>query len=87
MTNEEQALQVGSDRKELLARLREAKSVLNGRYHKFFQRKHQRFNFNEKRLYGFDGWYLQWQIRLYPEQPESYENQQTSIGTVVLGRI
>lgn len=84
MTNEELAIAVGNDRKELRKRLMEARSVLNGRYHKFFQHKHLRFDFEHKRLLGFDGWFLQWQIRLDPKSPESYENQQTSIGAVTL---
>jgi hypothetical protein len=27
---------------------------------------------------------LQWQVRQWPDEPESYENQQTSLGTVLL---
>jgi hypothetical protein len=86
MSSEELALALAGNRKELLARLRETVHVLNGRYHKFFQRKHQRFDYENKRLYGFDGFYLQWRLRANPELPESYENQQTSVGTVTLER-
>jgi hypothetical protein len=85
-TSEQLALELASDRKALLAELREASRMLNGRYHKFFQRKHQRFDFDNKRLYGFDGFFLQWQLRHNPDAPESYENQQTSVGTVTLDR-
>ena len=87
MTNEQKALALASNKKRLLARLRETVSVLRkDRYAKFFQGKDQRFAFDEKRLYGASGFYLQWQVRCYPDQPESYENQQTSVGTVVLER-
>ena len=86
MTNEQEALALAGDRKRLLARLRETVTVLRTGYAKFFQRKHQRFSFDEKRLYGFGGFYLQWQLRSDPTAPESYENQQTSVGTVVLLR-
>lgn len=85
--SEQLALAVAADRKALLARLRETVSVLRtDRYAKFFQRKDQRFSFEEKRLYGACGFYLQWRLRPRPELPESYENQQTSIGIVELER-
>ena len=87
MDTESLAVEVGNNRKHLLARLRETVHVLNGSYHKFFQCQHQRFDFDHKRLYGSDGWFLQWQLRPNPEQPESYENQQTSVGCVTLGRL
>ena len=82
------ALELASDRKRLLSRLRETVSVLRrDRYAKFFQREHQRFSFEEKRLYGADGFYLQWKTRENPEMPASYENQQTTGGTVELDRL
>lgn len=83
---EQLAIALSNDRKRLLERLREAKTCLNSRYDKFFQRKHQRFDFERKRLVGHSGFYLQWTTRLQPEQPESYENQQTSVGCVQLER-
>lgn len=87
LANEQLALELAGDRKRLLARLRETVSVLRkDRYAKFFQGKDQRFDFEAKRLYGACGFYLQWQVRYYPNLPESYENQQTSVGTVVLER-
>lgn len=86
MTSQEKAIELASDRKQLLARMRETISVMHPRYAKFFQRKHQRFDFNAKRLNGLDGWYLQWQLRDKPDAPESYENQQTSVGIVLIGR-
>ena len=88
MTNEDLALALASDRKQLLARLRETVTVLRkDRYARFFQGKDQHFDFDSKRLYGAAGFYLQWQLRPFPEQPESYENQQTSIGTVELSHV
>jgi phage gpG-like protein len=66
--------------------MRETIGVMYPRYAKFFQRKDQRFSFEERRLYGHSGFYLQWQTRPHPELTESYENQQTSVGTVVLER-
>ena len=42
------------------------------------------FDFENKRLVSDSGRFaLQWRIRLHPDQPESYENQQTNCGTVV----
>ncbi len=84
MSNEQDALEVGANKKELLKRLRWTVGVLNSRYSKFFRRVYQQFDFDQKRLYGFDGFYLQWRLRLNPDEPESYENQQTSIGVVTL---
>jgi hypothetical protein len=87
-TNEELALALANDRKQLKARFRETVSVLRtDRYAKFFQGKDQRFDFDAKRLYGASGFYLQWQLRPFPDRPESYENQQTSVGTVELAHI
>jgi hypothetical protein len=83
---EQKAVELGDDRKRLLARMRETISVMYPRYAKFFQRKHQRFDFDAKRLNGFDGWFLQWELRENPNSPESYENQQTSGGIVRLGK-
>lgn len=88
MTNEQLALELANDRKRLRARLNETVGVLRkDRYAKFFQRDCQRFDFEAKRLYGYGGFYLQWTLRLQPDQPESYENQQTSVGTVTLEHV
>ena len=85
-TSEELALNLAADKTRLLARMRESISVMYPKYAKFFQRKHQRFDFDAKRLNGFDGWFLQWQLRQNPNAPESYENQQTSQGIVTVWR-
>lgn len=87
MDSEQAAVTLSNDRKQLRKRFAETVSVLRrDRYAKFFQREHQRFDFEAKRLYGHSGFYLQWKLRPDPDSPESYENQQTSIGTVTLER-
>lgn len=83
MTNEQKALAVGNDRKELRKRLNAAKACLKAVHKKYF--KTVIFDFENKRLIG-NGHYLQWQLRNQPDLPESYDNQQTNCGTVCLYR-
>ena len=83
-TNEQIALQRASNRKWLLSRLMSAKSVLKSQYR--IQFKSPKFDFDTKRLYGDNGYYLQWKLRDEPNEPQSYTNQQTSMGTVQLYR-
>lgn len=72
------------DKKRLLKRLREARAVLKLEYRKLF--KPGVFKPGERALYSDNpfGYRLQWQTRRHPDQPESYDNQQTSIGAVYL---
>lgn len=79
------ALKLSEDPTWLRKRLNGAKNVLSVEYRTMF--KNPRFDRKEKHLYGGKGYYLQWSVRLQPAQPISYENQQTSIGTVQLHRI
>lgn len=83
--NEKLAIEVGNDLKALRDRLTDAKSVLAKPYKKFFSDAY--VDAESKALVGLCGWKLQWRIRLNPHEPESYENQQTSRGCVVLVHI
>lgn len=82
--NEYDALCLSLDKVRLRKRLNEAKSVLMLRYRKMF--KPGIFKPAERALYSDNpfGYRLQWQTRRHPDQPESYENQQTAIGVVYL---
>jgi hypothetical protein len=82
LTNEEKAIALGNSRKNLRARLMGAKAVLDRGMALLFS--DNLFDFENKRLVSNSGRFsLQWRIRLHPDQPESYENQQTNCGTVV----
>lgn len=81
-TNEEKAISLGSNRTKLRARLMAAKAVLDRGMALLFS--NNTFDVENKRLVSDSGRFsLQWRIRLHPDQPESYENQQTNCGTVV----
>ena len=81
-TNEEKAIALGNNRKKLRARLMGAKAVMDRGVSLLFSEN--RFDFENKRLVSDSGRFsLQWRIRLHPNQPEGYENQQTNCGTVV----
>lgn len=80
-TSEEMAIALSQDRKALRAYMMEMKSCLKAEYRAQFKRP--RFDFKQKRLIG-DGFYLQWTTRPEPDEPESYENQQTNRGSVQL---
>jgi hypothetical protein len=83
MTNEQKALMVSANKGKLISRLLAAKSVLTNVCRRDFGKGN--FDFDRKRLVSQCGtWALQWQTRLYPNEPESYENQQTSVGSVVV---
>lgn len=81
LEREQKALAIGNDKKLLLKRLNEAKACLNNEGKKLFQSC--TYDFENKRLVG-NGAVLQWRVRRYPDQPESYENQQTSVGVVFI---
>ena len=81
-TNEEQATALGNSPTKLRARLMSAKSLLDRGMALLFSEN--TFDFENKRLVSDSGRFsLQWRIRLHPDQPESYDNQQTNCGTVV----
>ena len=80
--NEEKAIALGNNRRKLRARLMSAKVVLDRGLALLFS--DNTFDFENKRLVSDTGRFsLQWRIRLHPDQPEGYENQQTNCGTVV----
>jgi hypothetical protein len=85
LTNEQLALALGGDKVALRRRLYEARALLSKWALAYFSpREVCAFDFEKKRLVGLDGYYLQWQIRRNPDEPDSYENQQTSVGSVSL---
>ena len=80
-SNEMEALKVCNNKILLKKRLMSARSVLVRELYGLFN-KHT-FDFEQKRLVSSCGKYaLQWRLRDKPNEPESYENQQTSIGGV-----
>jgi hypothetical protein len=81
-TNLELALAVGNNLAALKARLNDAKYVLAVPYRAYF--RNAWLDTENKALVGTEGWKLQWRPRLNPTLPESYENQQTNNGCVVL---
>ena len=82
MTNEQKALAISNNRTRLRSRLLGAKAVLDRGIALLFSKN--TLDFENKRLISDSGRFaLQWRIRLHPDQPESYENQQTNCGTVV----
>lgn len=82
--SEYEALCLSLDKVRLRKRLREARSVLKPEFRKMF--KPGIFKAGERALYSDSplGYRLQWQTRRHPDQPESYENQQTTAGHVHL---
>ncbi len=81
--NESEAMLLSGNPKKLYARLMETKKVLHDYLDQYFTKN--TFDFENKRLVSDnDKLYLQWRLRLHPDQLESYENQQTSTGTVVI---
>ena len=81
MTLEQVAITVGENRKQLRQRLMEARAVLVREIREGFGKG--KFDFERKQLVGENGCVLQWLVREYPDQPVSYQNQQTSRGSVV----
>lgn len=75
---------VGSDRKLLLRELRESRALLIKELRVLFNQ--YQYQFAERRLVSKTDprITLQWQTRLNPSAPESYENQQTNRGIVKL---
>ena len=85
--SEYEATKLSTSPYRLLKRLQAAVSVLRDRYQAEFKpQSKQSFDFIAKRLYGGNGFYLQWQTRDDPQAPESYDNQQTTVGCCTLYR-
>lgn len=83
MKNEEKAIAIGDDPVALRSRLMDAKSMLIRVMHQQFGEN--TFDARNRRLVSNNGSYiLQWLLRRRPDQPEGYDNQQTSCGIVVL---
>ena len=80
MTPEQQALSM--NRKQIKARLNEARNVLVAALRKHFQ--NPKFDEETKRLIGDNGYVLEWRVRTHPDLPISYDNQQTNRGAVVV---
>lgn len=76
---------IGANKSALRRELNGAVSLLLDKYRVHFRAR--RFDFDAKRLYGADGYYLQWATRAFPDMPESYNNQQCSRGVVFLLKI
>jgi hypothetical protein len=84
--NEKEARGLARDRKKLHKRLLSAKNCLLGTA--WTHHAPWTFNFHTKRLIPKNRKFvLQWKVRKHPERPESYENQQTSVGIVVLEEV
>ncbi len=85
--SEYEALTLSLDKARLRKRLNEAKSVLHAEARRMF--KPGIFKPAEHALYSDNpfGYRLQWSTRPDPTAPESYDNQQTSVGTVRLIRL
>lgn len=86
-SNEFDALCLSLDKTRLKKRLNEAKSTLKTEFRRMF--KPGILKAGERALYSDSpfGYRLQWRTRCNPDQPESYENQQTSVGHVCLEKL
>jgi hypothetical protein len=85
-TNEQIARMIGNDPKLCEERLRDAATFYVSEYRSLFKRG-AIFVANERRLYASDGQHLlEYRLRDDPNAPESLDNQQTSMGIVVLYR-
>lgn len=79
---EKKAMALGEDEQQLETRLQSARYLLIDEYRPYFRKP--TYDFAGKRLVGSEGYVLQWKLRRNPDAPENYENQQTSVGIVVL---
>ena len=83
MTNEQKSIAIRDYKKALTRQLLEARSCLKNEYRKLFTKK--KVDFKYKSMLSDNGKFvLIWQVRSYPDEPESYNNQQTSQGCVEL---
>jgi len=85
-TNEQLAQMIGDDPKMCEERLRDAATMYIPAIRNLFKQG-AIFVANEKRLYASDGVHLlEYRLRDDPNAPDSLDNQQTSMGMVVLYR-
>jgi hypothetical protein len=83
LSNEDKAKLVGDNPKQLEHELRDHVSVLNGKEER--KQSNWKLDLFHKRLVYKDGVHsIQWKVRMHPELPESYNNQQTSVGSTVM---
>lgn len=83
---EAQALAIAADPKRLKQHLLENKGYFLKKYRDRFRK--YRFDFASRRLFSADGTlFLEWRLRPQPDQPVSYDNQQTSQGCVLLFQV
>jgi len=83
MTPEDTALELGNDKHRLERELRRSVYFLRRDVRGLFKRA--RYSFRAKRIISECGTYaLEWRKRQNPDQPENYDNQQTSRGIVLL---
>lgn len=81
-SNEDKAIDVGNDPNQLRVQLLTARSLLEKRV-KQTNWKSYEIDYVNKRIVSDDGRYaLQWKLRPNPDEPISYNNQQTSVGCV-----
>lgn len=80
MNTEETAIALGNNRTALHKEMLSYLGLLTKEIQKKFPRKRLVWDFDAKRLWGTEGYYLQWSIRENPLEPQSYDNQQTSRG-------
>lgn len=80
LTLEEKAIQFGESSQNVIKSLRNALKLLNSDIRTGFGKG--KLHLDSKCLKGLNG-ILRWKLRVQPNQPISYENQQTSIGVVV----
>lgn len=84
-TLEARAIAFGSDSAKVEKRLRGAAKLLLAPYRKVLDNRNARFDAGRRILVSADDRFaLIWQTRRKPDQPEGYENQQTSEGVVFL---
>jgi hypothetical protein len=83
--NERAARALASKPADLRKRLQAARAVLNFDVARLFGKG--RFDFHGERLVGENGLVLQWRVRLFPNRPVDYHNQQTNCGCVVLEKL
>jgi hypothetical protein len=85
-STEAKARDAVSTKTKLKKRLKDAKRVLYDKYSSRF--KKETIDFENKRMVSDDGELaLQWELRDKPNEPVSYENQQTNRGDVALVRL
>lgn len=79
------ALESVSTRDKLRKRLLETKQLLLEENKRIFSKN--KIDFDRKCMISDEGQYeLCWQLREFPQEPISYRNQQTSVGTVFFRR-